>query len=257
MPRNPALKYTSAHPRDTGSFVPYLSDFVDLLECSETPIRTSDLVSSYLSYIRTRTEYRCNENQAKSGFNRAFKKIATVRKIDSCTSPRGYYVKLPRLLRHTTPQSENIRVISAELLIKKIFIDKGKGFGVFAQCNLPKDHILVEYKGQWIPKYEYKTREMFYESENLPPVAVFDKNKYLDGNRDINGTLFKKEENTARFFNHSKHSPNCKLIGQIDEFGVKRLFLQTKFSVPNGMELVWDYGERKREITLENPWLMH
>ena len=201
------------------------------------------------------TESDCIEHQARSGFSRAFRRIAEVKRIRYCSSPRGYYVKIPKFSRNLT----NIRgqIDLDDKVFERKFVDRIKGYGVFALCDIPKDYVLIEYRGQWVEKSEYHTREKYYESRKLSPVAVFDKNKFLDANRDIDGKLFKTDENIARYFNHSRSSPNCKLIGMEtgDEVGVKKLFLKTKCAVPKGMELVWDYGETKKDIVVDNPWL--
>ncbi|CAC5379491.1 unnamed protein product [Mytilus coruscus] len=85
---------------------------------------------------------------------------------------------------------------------------------------------------------ENEDREKEYTEKNLPPVAVFDpvKTLVLDANRNKLGDLFKEEENLARYFNHSKQFPNCKLISVVHDKGqsYKKLFLVSKVDIPKG-----------------------
>jgi hypothetical protein len=257
MPRNPNLRGTNRHPRDVGAFVPYIEDFVKLLKSSDIAVKSTDLKRIYLRYVSARTEAVDLHHQASSGFYRRFKKLAIIHKIKECTKPRGYYVNLPRISRKTIHSATES--ISERQFYERKFVNNNVGCGVFALCNIPSNFHLTEYKGQWITQSENKDREKEYADNNLPPVAVFDpvKSLVLDANRNKLGDLFKEEENLARYFNHSKQFPNCKLISVVHDKGqsCKKLFLVSKVDIPKGAELVWDYGETKRDMILGNPWL--
>jgi hypothetical protein len=79
--RNQALTYTNAHPWDTGSLVPYLTDFSKWLHPAELPSSTGDILNSYLQYINVRGGKINLQSQAQAGFIRAFKKLAIRNKI--------------------------------------------------------------------------------------------------------------------------------------------------------------------------------
>ncbi|CAC5401487.1 unnamed protein product [Mytilus coruscus] len=258
MPRNPNLRGTNRHPRDVGAFVPYIEDFVKLLKSSDIAVKSTDLKGIYLRYVSARTGAVDLYHQASSGFYRRFKKLAIIYKIKISTKPRGYYVDLPRISRKTIHCATE-ESISGRQFFERKFVNKNVGCGIFAVCNIPSNFHLTEYKGQWITKSANEDREKEYTEKNLPPVAVFDPEKslVLDANRNKRGHLFEEKENLARYFNHSKQFPNCKLISVKHNTGLsyKKLFLVSKVDIPKGAELVWDYGETDKESILTNPWL--
>ncbi|CAG2201019.1 unnamed protein product [Mytilus edulis] len=234
MPRNPNLRGTNRHPRDVGAFVPYIEDFVKLLKSSDIAVKSIDLKCVYLRYVSARTESLDLDHEASSGFYRRFKKLAIIHNIRISTKPRGYYVELPRISRKTIDSSTES--ISGRQFFERKFNTKDNG--------------------SQNPKMKIARKNM---QKKLPPVAVFDpvKTLVLDANRNKLGDLFKEEENLARYFNHSKQFPNCKLISVVHDKGqsYKKLFLVSKVDIPKGAELVWDYGETKRDRILGNPWL--
>ena len=254
MPRNPYLKNTNAHPRDTGSLVPFLDDFVALLKPSDTSSKTKDLLDSYLDYIKIRTGSIVLHNQAQSGFFHAFKKKALITGLKQCSKPRGYYVEIPRISRRSFRKTF---CEEEKPVFEKRFIDKKIGFGVFACTDIPENYALVEYMGKWITQVENEKQERYYSEKNMPPVAVHDPitKLVLDANRHADGRYFNAEENIARYFNHSKVYDNCKLESRTADSGPKKLFLVTKMDVPKGAQLLWDYGENNRANISLFPWL--
>jgi histone-lysine N-methyltransferase SETD8 len=55
--------------------------------------------------------------------------------------------------------------------------------------------------------------------------------------------------------NHSKRVPNVLLKVFIID-GVPRLCLMALRNIDIGEELLYDYGERRKEVLDSNPWLM-
>ena len=58
----------------------------------------------------------------------------------------------------------------------------------------------------------------------------------------------------GRLINHSKLTPNCKtkvvMLGD-----TPRLILVAKTDIVAGTELLYDYGDRRKESLKANPWL--
>lgn len=254
MPRNRRLAGTSAHPRDTGSFVPYLNNFCNLLESSDCISTTAKILEAYLRYIYI----RCGNiytDQAKTGFRRSFRKFALQQKWRESSKPRGYYVTIPRISRISV--SENNDELDKNNRFEKLFINKNVGYGVFAPHDIAKGVFILEYKGQWISKSESEDREKYYTENKYVPVSVYDPptKMVLDANRDEMGQIFGPNENVARYINHSKTLPNCKLVAKQDPAGLKRLYLVTLCNIPKGAQLLWDYGDRLSKHIAANPWL--
>lgn len=79
-------------------------------------------------------------------------------------------------------------------------------------------------------------------------------NRYFDGHRDDTGRRFELGENRGACLNHSKNMANCRLLRDYRATGRTRLFLMTMKDVPAGVELTWDYGDRRRD---NEDWLGH
>lgn len=158
MQINRALKYTNAHPRDTGTFVPYLIDFVKLLHPAELHSSTGDILNSYLQYINVRGVKMNLQSQAQVGFRRAFKKLAIRNKIKECTNPRGYYIQVPRISRSIIDEKCKELLAEHTQVFDKLFVNKKIGYGMFAKCDISIKYNLIEYKGQWITSSENKNQ---------------------------------------------------------------------------------------------------
>ena len=237
--------------------MPYLIDFVKLLHPAELPSSTGDILNSYLQYINLRGGKMNLLSQAQVGFRRAFKKLAIRNKIRECTNPRGYYMQVPRISRSIIDEKCKELLTEHTQVFDKLFVNKKIGYGMFAKCDIPIKYNLIGYKGQWITSSENKNREKNYAKNGIPPVFVVDPitKLVLDGNRNKDGVLFKNSENLARYFNHSKKFPNCKLIVQDDNSRIKRLYLVTVENIPKGSEIVWNYGENNKITMKFNSWL--
>lgn len=58
----------------------------------------------------------------------------------------------------------------------------------------------------------------------------------------------------GRLVNHSRTHPNV-VVKPIVVDGVPRLFFVAKRNIPQGEELLVDYGERDPDVMESNPWL--
>lgn len=63
------------------------------------------------------------------------------------------------------------------------------------------------------------------------------------------------EDNTfARLSNHSRKKPNMRPVA-FDIDGTPSVVFVANFDLEPGVELRWDYGERRPEVIKDNPWL--
>ena len=58
----------------------------------------------------------------------------------------------------------------------------------------------------------------------------------------------------GRLVNHSRLNPNCKTT-VVDVRGVPRLVLVANKMIERGEELLYDYGDRRKESLQDHPWL--
>ncbi|CAC5422048.1 SETD8 [Mytilus coruscus] len=260
MPRNRLLRGTSAHPRDTGSFTPYLEDFAKLIQVSDSMMKSAEIQTLYIEFINMRTDNSLSNDikeQSQSGFRRSFRKLAIINKWRESTKPRGYFIRVKRYSRQSFHFVEYDHINRpATSLIHRLAIDSQKGRGVFASVNIAKGAKITEYMGEWITEESHRQREIEYARQGLPPVAISNSKKHtiLDGNRNKNGRLFNADENIARHLNHSFRFPNCKLLAEHLGNDIQ-LYIVSKCSIPKGCECVWDYNERRLDVIAENRWL--
>ncbi|CAC5358095.1 SETD8 [Mytilus coruscus] len=176
MPRNRLLRGTSAHPRDTGCFTPYLEDFAKLIQVSDSMMKSAEIQTLYTEFINMRTDNSLLNDireQSQSGFRRSFRKLAIMNKWGESTKLRGYFIR------------------PATSLIHRLAIDSQKGRGVFASVNIAKGAKITEYMGEWITEESHRQREIEYARQGLPPVAISNSKKHtiLDGNRNTGDCL--------------------------------------------------------------------
>ena len=78
----------------------------------------------------------------------------------------------------------------------------------------------------------------------------------FDGQRDYLGRPleFLPGGNPGSVINHSKMNPNCIVVDQ-EVDGRLRLFVQTTKTVAAGVQLVYDYNDRRRGLDKSLKWL--
>lgn len=97
------------------------------------------------------------------------------------------------------------------------------GLGLFAEEDIPKEQLIIEYTGERITEDEANERGgqyLFSVTDNLT----------------IDGT---GRENTARYINHSCH-PNAEAEHDEDE---DRIFIRACKKIKAGEEITYDYGK--------------
>jgi histone-lysine N-methyltransferase SETD8 len=131
-----------------------------------------------------------------------------------------------------------------------------KGRGVFALDSFRKGDILLEYCGELITEQEGLQREQL-ALKDVPPTST-DMVSYLYFFKAENKywCLDATEETTrkGRLINHSKLHPNVKPKVVLFH-GSPRIVFIALSDIQKGTELLFDYGERRREVIQRNPWL--
>lgn len=215
---------------------------------SDDYIKTTVVREIYLEYVKTQMQSADSKilDHAKKGFFRQFRIESYKRNFRYRTKPRGYYISINRTIRSRIDKNINYNPTNPKVLCEKIFIDNKIGHGVFAKVNILKQTRVLQYEGQWVSKKIHDEREVMYAKNESPPVDVHDKRTglVLDGNRDKFGNLFSNDENIARFLNHSRKNPNCKLVKVMDTKSDDiKLFIVTKVCISKGSELRWNYND--------------
>ena len=130
-----------------------------------------------------------------------------------------------------------------------------KGRGIFALDTFKKGDIILEYCGELISEKEGLSREQTalnnpYTSPHTVSYLYFfkaqDKSWCLDATEETN--------RKGRLINHSKLHPNVKPKVVIYNGRPRIVFIAT-CDITKGQELLFDYGERRREVIERNPWL--
>lgn len=268
MPRNKLLSGTLIFPRDIKVNVPFLKEFMEqVLRPSDFFTATTDIFAEYIAFLAKQSS---DQQTLQAGhsflrFSRQFNTLAIRNRwphVHHC-GQRGYRLSIckattrasrPRpdqdLVRKPLTLNEEVQAFlkSDQRRFTRIFISKQKGFGAISKHNIVAHTIVAEYVGQFITKYEALERERLYDTAGeLCTMFKISPNLYLDGNRDSNGEPFEDGQNEGAVFNHSKNSPNCKMI-TTDITGSTRLFLVTITDISKGAEMTYDYSDRRRGL---------
>ena len=126
-----------------------------------------------------------------------------------------------------------------------------KGRGVFASSDIPKGQFVVEYAGEHISLEEAKRRDQEYEKDSTKGSFL-----YYFKSKDKTCCIDATEENDrlGRLINHSKKKAN--LIAKVFDFDPSpRVIFISACDIPRGSELLYDYGDRRKDILADHPWL--
>jgi histone-lysine N-methyltransferase SETD8 len=125
-----------------------------------------------------------------------------------------------------------------------------KGRCIFATKGFKKGEYVVEYAGELITKQEANKRDNAYANSGrgcfLLQFEHQGKVLFLDATYE-SGRL-------GRLVNHSSRKPNC-YIKKVVASGQPHIFLVAKQDICAGTELLWNYGERRKNILKYNTWL--
>lgn len=128
---------------------------------------------------------------------------------------------------------------------------EGKGRGVFAKRNFARGQFVCEYAGELISYEAAKEREKFYEGKTEFGCYMYYFN-FKDKKYCVDAT--KESGRLGRLLNHSRMEANCvtRLVSIKDR---PHLILETNRDVKAGEELLYDYGERSKDVLRFHQWL--
>ncbi|KAG9510520.1 ABC transporter G family member 23, partial [Fragariocoptes setiger] len=122
--------------------------------------------------------------------------------------------------------------------------------GVFAIDKISKGSFVCEYAGDLITRREGEKREAFYARKGLGCYMFH----FSHNSKAYCLDATKPSGRLGRLVNHSRKAPNCKLetycIGD-----TPHLILIAIRDIVCDEEILYDYGERRKQAIKENPWL--
>ncbi|KRX83029.1 N-lysine methyltransferase SETD8-A, partial [Trichinella sp. T6] len=125
-----------------------------------------------------------------------------------------------------------------------------KGRGVIAKRKFAHEEFVVEYRGELIESAEAQRREERYQKNSRIGCYMFYfyfKGKHLDATRE--------SVHKGRLLNHSAKGSNLK--SKILEVNNRpHVIFLAKRDIEAGEELLYDYGDRRKNAVEANPWLV-
>ncbi len=116
---------------------------------------------------------------------------------------------------------------------------------------LKKGQFVVKYVGELIDAAEAKSREANYESNSRKGYVMF---YFFHGVKMHCIDATAESNHLGRLVNHSIRNANCSAkLAVIDT--IPHIFLKAKRDILAGEELLYDYGEMRRDILDAHPWL--
>lgn len=125
----------------------------------------------------------------------------------------------------------------------------GKGKGIISKENFKKGEIITEYNGNVISFTEAKRRELDYLETAVGNFMMFF--KYKERQYCIDAT--EDDGSLGRLINHSRKG-NCKPKLLVMGTSPRIVFEATR-DIEIGEEILYDYGDKRREVVSTFPWL--
>ncbi|KAL1244180.1 N-lysine methyltransferase KMT5A [Trichinella spiralis] len=127
-----------------------------------------------------------------------------------------------------------------------------KGRGVIATKKFYRDDFVVEYRGELIDSTEAQRRERDYQNSSQVGCYMY-YFSYKGKRYCVDATP--ESSHFGRLLNHSAKDPNVKSkIVNIDDN--PRIIFVAKRDVEIGEELLYDYGDRRKDAIRAHPWLV-
>lgn len=128
---------------------------------------------------------------------------------------------------------------------------EGKGRGIFAKQDFCRGEFVCEYAGELISYEDAKEREKFYEGKTEFGCYMY---YFTFKNKKFCVDATKESDRLGRLLNHSRTDANCatRLVSIKDK---PYLILETVRDVKAGEELLYDYGERSKDVLQYHQWL--
>lgn len=126
---------------------------------------------------------------------------------------------------------------------------KGR-FGVFAKRRIQKGSFICEYAGDLIDRREAERRDIIYELKSKGSYMFY----FNWNNRCYCLDATEPTNRLGRLVNHSRKRPNCKM--EIFSHDNKPYLILTAIKdIEKNEELLYDYGERNKDVIKANPWI--
>lgn len=127
----------------------------------------------------------------------------------------------------------------------------GKGRGVVAEKKFSHGEFVIEYRGELITIAEAKIREAKYAAQNMSDSYMY----YFKNKGDwlcIDAII--ESSHMGRLINHSRTHANL-ITRVIPVHGIPRLVFFAKGDIEEKSELLYDYGDRRKQAQQFHPWL--
>ena len=132
-------------------------------------------------------------------------------------------------------------------------IKNEKGRAVIAKRDFSKGDPIVEYKGELLSYKEAEAKEAEYAKKGVSESFMYFF-KFKDNGYCVDAT--KEDGRLGRLVSHSALNPNCGT--KVEWFdGKPRLLLFAKKDIKESSELLFDYGERRKNVVDDLPWLVN
>ena len=129
----------------------------------------------------------------------------------------------------------------------------GRGKGLRTNTLIKKGEFVITYKGENISQKEMEDREVLYEEKGYVNDYIFCFQHKSTGRvwHYIDARFTKCK---AKYINHSKKHKNIKAVVEVEEDDIKLNFYAVRDIYPKE-ELLFDYGEDRKDILKEYTWL--
>lgn len=264
MGRSKGVNNTIIFPKH-GQILPFFDDFTSQLVPSDEVINVSDLYLEYAALVEIKTtdveSMKVAHNLVR--FSRQFSTFASIQKLDKVTCPKqGYKVGFKKRRGDRNSGQHCKYTLRQEVLdylktnkdlrlypvpANQVFICKKTGRGLVACVDIEEGALVCEYLAQELTEKDFEDRLVFYKHRDMLPTDVKVGKKIFDGYADQDGYAIDICDNTGTQLNHSKTERNC-LMKMVEVWGVKKLFLFAKTTIPKGRELLWNYDDNRKGL---------
>ena len=263
MGRSRSVRGTMEHPKDTRSALPFFLSWLERLDQSSTVTSSKTLFEDYRTFVTIKTSRSHKLSFASDRrFYRQFASKARSRNFDYVASQRGYKVaipgKMPRTVKSDVSMSEKARLFlergESEFYVEPKWIDTTQGRGLFAKRDITCETPVDEYIGQVISMDVAADRDRQYARSGRDPRIISLPNQLaFDGYCKPDGSPCDPLLNYGALMNHSRQSPNCKLVRVGCSYDI-RIVMCTTEEVSAGEQLKWDYSDNRKGLP---SWIYH
>lgn len=123
-------------------------------------------------------------------------------------------------------------------------------YGVFAREKIAKSSFICEYAGDLIDRKEAEKRDVIYDLRGKGSYMFY----FNWSNKCYCIDATEPTRRIGRLVNHSRKKPNAKMEIYIHR-NKPYIILTAIKDIEKNEEILYDYGERNKEVIKANPWL--